>query len=68
MRASFLAGYRQVRALSDEHVHCIDTLMALRDLQMLIWAIEMRDHPAFRHRWQAEIAEILNALKEFITS
>jgi hypothetical protein len=33
--------------------------MDLRDLQMMIWAIEMRDHPAFRHRWEAEVKEVL---------
>jgi Ser/Thr protein kinase RdoA (MazF antagonist) len=66
LRAGFLAGYRQICALSDEHEQYIDTLMALRDLQMMIWAIEMRDHPAFRHKWQEEVTEILNTLKEFV--
>lgn len=66
LRVGFLAGYRQVRPLSDEHEQYLDTLMALRDLQMMLWAIEMRDHPAFRHKWQAEVAEILSVLKEVV--
>ena len=66
LRAGFLAGYRRVRPLSGEHEHYLDTFMALRDLQMMIWAIEMRDHPAFRNKWKAEVAEILKAIKEMV--
>jgi hypothetical protein len=31
---------------------------------MMIWAIEMRNHPAFRTRWQAEVKAVLDDLKK----
>jgi Ser/Thr protein kinase RdoA (MazF antagonist) len=64
LREGFLAGYRRVRPLSFEHEQYLDTFMDLRDLQMIIWAIEMRDHPSFRDRWAAEVKEVLDDLKK----
>jgi Ser/Thr protein kinase RdoA (MazF antagonist) len=66
LRASFLAGYRSVRPLSIEHEQCIDTFFDLRDLQMMLWAIEMREHPAFRDRWAAEVQATLTYIKEVV--
>jgi hypothetical protein len=40
--------------------------MDLRDLQMMIWAIEMRNHPAFRARWAAEVKETLTYIQEVV--
>jgi Ser/Thr protein kinase RdoA (MazF antagonist) len=64
LREGLLAGYRSVRPLSPEHEQVLDTFMDLRDLQMMIWAIEMRDHPAFRDRWESEVKEVLEYMKE----
>jgi Ser/Thr protein kinase RdoA (MazF antagonist) len=66
LRESFLAGYRRVRPLSAEHEGYIDTFMDLRDLQMMIWAIEMRNHPVFRDTWAAEVRETLKYIKEVV--
>lgn len=68
LRAAFLAGYRQVRPLSAAHEQHLDIFMALRDLQMMIWAIEMREHPAFRDSWHSDVQEILKFISQFITS
>jgi Ser/Thr protein kinase RdoA (MazF antagonist) len=62
----FLAGYRSVRPLSAEHERYLETFMDLRDLQMMIWALEMRDHPAFRDTWAAEVRETLKYIKEVV--
>lgn len=40
--------------------------MDLRDLQMMIWEIEMRNHPAFRTIWEAEVRETLKYIKEVV--
>jgi Ser/Thr protein kinase RdoA (MazF antagonist) len=68
LREGFLAGYRSVRSLSPEHEQYLQTFMDLRDLQMMIWAIEMRNHPAFRDRWEAEVKEVLKYIKEIVKS
>jgi Ser/Thr protein kinase RdoA (MazF antagonist) len=64
LRERFLAGYRSIRPLSAEHEQYLDIFMDLRDLQMMIWAIEMRDHPAFRATWEADVKEVLKYIKE----
>lgn len=66
LREGFLAGYRRVRPLSPEHEQYLQTFMDLRDLQMMIWAIEMRDHPAFRDDWEAEVRASLEYIKKII--
>jgi len=33
---------------------------------MMIWAIEMRNHPAFRARWAAEVKAVLDYIKEVV--
>ncbi|MEM7118994.1 MAG: phosphotransferase [Chloroflexota bacterium] len=66
LREAFLAGYRQVRPLSTEHEHHLEIFMALRDLQMMIWAIEMRNHPAFRDSWQSDVDEILKFIQTIV--
>jgi Ser/Thr protein kinase RdoA (MazF antagonist) len=66
LRKSFLAGYRSVRFLSPEHEGYLDTFIALRDLQLIIWKIEMRNHPAFRDGWASSVKEMLQDVKNFV--
>jgi len=33
---------------------------------MMIWASEMRNHPAFRTRWTTEVKEMLDYIKEVV--
>ncbi len=66
LRPAFLAGYRQSRPLSLEHEAYIDTFMALRTLQDMLWDIEERDQPAFRPTWHAQMIHQLQVLREFV--
>jgi Ser/Thr protein kinase RdoA (MazF antagonist) len=66
LREGFVAGYHSVRPLSAEHEQYLDIFMDLRDLQMMIWEIEMRNHPVFRDTWQAEVRETLKYIKEVV--
>jgi Ser/Thr protein kinase RdoA (MazF antagonist) len=66
LRKSFLAGYRRVRDFSPEHEQYLDTFIALRDLQLMTWKIEMRAHPAFRTGWASSVKEMLRDIKDFV--
>jgi Ser/Thr protein kinase RdoA (MazF antagonist) len=68
LRDALLTGYRSVRPLSPEHEGYLQTFMDLRDLQMMLWAIEMRDHPGFRDRWVGWVKETLEYIKEITAS
>lgn len=67
LRAALLAGYRSVRPLAPEHEQELQCFMDLRDLQMMLWAIELRDHPLFRATWEAEVREVLDYFKRVIS-
>lgn len=56
LRAALLSGYRSVRPLPTEHEGYLETLYALRHLQIMIWKMEMRHHPAFQD-WEMDITE-----------
>jgi Ser/Thr protein kinase RdoA (MazF antagonist) len=66
LREGLLAGYRSVRPLTAEHEHYLDTFMDLRDLQMMIWEIEMRAHPAFRATWETEVRATLDYIQDVV--
>jgi Ser/Thr protein kinase RdoA (MazF antagonist) len=65
LRQAFLAGYRKSHPLSMEREGYLETFMALRTLQDMLWDIEERDQPAFRERWHAEMMSQLHRLREF---
>jgi Ser/Thr protein kinase RdoA (MazF antagonist) len=66
LRAGLLKGYRSVRPLSAEHERHLQTFMDLRELQMMIWAIEMRTHPAFRNTWEHKVQASLSYFRQVI--
>jgi Ser/Thr protein kinase RdoA (MazF antagonist) len=66
LRESFLAGYRSVRSLSAGHMQYLDTFIALRYLQVMIWLVELRNHPAFRDTWASSVEELLQGIREFV--
>jgi Ser/Thr protein kinase RdoA (MazF antagonist) len=68
LRQAFLAGYRRSHSLSVEQEKYLETFMALRTLQDLLWDIKERDQPAFHNRWQALLIGHLQVLREFINS
>ncbi|HYP41012.1 MAG TPA: phosphotransferase [Chloroflexia bacterium] len=66
LRAALLQGYRNIRHLSAEHESYLNTYLALRELQLMIWFVDQREHPAFRDYWEADVASGLERLKEFV--
>ena len=66
LRQGLLDGYRSVRALLPEHERYLDRFIAFRDLQLMIYNIEMRDHPAFRDGWASSAKVMLQDLKDFV--
>lgn len=68
LRRSLLAGYRSVRPLSTAHEQHLETFMGLRELQMTIWNLEMRHHPAFRESWAAEVDGGVRVLRRMLES
>lgn len=66
LRKAFLTGYRRNRPLSNEQEERLETFMALRALQDLLWMLEERDQPAFRDQWQVQMLNQLRAIREFV--
>jgi Ser/Thr protein kinase RdoA (MazF antagonist) len=64
LQKAFLTGYRSIRPLTAEQEQYLQTFMDLRDLQMMLWAIEMRNHPAFRSTWEREVQDTLQYFRE----
>lgn len=66
LRKSFLAGYRSIRELPSEHESYLDTFITFRDLQLMIWKIEMRNHPTFQDNWASDVRVTLNDIRTFL--
>ncbi len=66
LRNAFLTGYRRSRPLSVKQERHLETFMALRRLQDLLWVIEERRQPAFRDRWHALMMDQLQELRRFV--
>jgi Ser/Thr protein kinase RdoA (MazF antagonist) len=66
LRQALLMGYRQHRPLPADQESLLDTFIALRTLQNLLGAIEVKDQPAFRDVWEASLAGTLQELRAFI--
>jgi Ser/Thr protein kinase RdoA (MazF antagonist) len=63
LRTALLAGYRRARSLPLAHEGYFDTFFALRYLQLLIWVLESREHPAFRNEWKSWEQDELQQLR-----
>lgn len=63
LRAALLAGYREVRPLSDAHERLIDRYVAYRFLQLMMYQVEHRDEPMFRADWAENATDILGLLR-----
>jgi Ser/Thr protein kinase RdoA (MazF antagonist) len=62
LRAGLLRGYRAVRPLPPEHERYLEVFHGLRLLQLTLWFLEQRDHPAFPD-WESEAGDGLADLK-----
>jgi Ser/Thr protein kinase RdoA (MazF antagonist) len=63
LRAALLRGYGRRRPLPSEPERVLDTLVLLRVLQVMVWVIESRDHPAFQD-WRKWAVYDLALLRE----
>jgi len=68
LRAAMLAGYRTVRPLTARHERLIDAFIALRNMQLTMWAVEHRAEPMFRDSWTRWLESGLDAVRPFATS
>jgi len=66
LRAALLRGYCSIRPFPAQHEAYLDTFLALRRLQLLIWVIESRDHPAFRSGWAEWARNDVQELEQFL--
>lgn len=66
LREAYLAGYRSVRPLPPEHEKYLNTFTALRQMQILLWVLESRQHPAFRQDWAAWAAHDVKKLEKYL--
>ncbi len=66
LRAALLAGYRTIRPFARTHEGYLATFFALRRLQLLMWVLESRDHPAFRADWAARARYDVQQLEHFV--
>jgi len=62
LRDALIAGYAEERPLPGDHVIHLQALFVLRRMQMLLWALESREHAAFRDTWQVWADEELRAI------
>jgi Ser/Thr protein kinase RdoA (MazF antagonist) len=62
LRDALLSAYTEHRGLPDDHAAHLQALFVLRRMQMLIWALESREHAAFRDLWQTWARDELDAI------
>jgi Ser/Thr protein kinase RdoA (MazF antagonist) len=68
LRAGLLAGYRQVRPLPPAHEAYLDTFIALRRLQDMLWVLDTPAHPALGEDPLAQARESLAALPALLAA
>lgn len=68
LRQAFLAGYRQVRPLSDEHEALIDTFIAARLMCHVLWLSAHVDEPAYGERAVRRIQYEVGEMRRFLAS
>jgi Ser/Thr protein kinase RdoA (MazF antagonist) len=66
LRDALIEAYASKRALPEDHLNHLRALFVLRRLQMLMWALESRRHPAFRDRWQVWARDELDAIRDHL--
>jgi Ser/Thr protein kinase RdoA (MazF antagonist) len=67
LRAGLLAGYRRVRPLSAEHEAYLDTFIALRRMQDVLWMLEPGVlHPAIGDDWGAQARYAIGQLPSLL--
>jgi Ser/Thr protein kinase RdoA (MazF antagonist) len=66
LRAAFLNGYRNMRALAwDPEAH-LETFLAMSHVVRLLWVLEHVDHPAYRDWAPTFVARSMQKLRAFL--
>lgn len=66
LRHALLEGYRSIRQFPEAHEEHLEVFMRYRDLQLMMWVIELRNHPLWRGRWQAEVDAVLELTAAYL--
>lgn len=68
LRDAFLAEYTSHLSIAEDHETLIAGLIQLRRVQILLWVLESRHHPAFADEWRESSAEELDAIRRALAS
>ena len=52
LRDAYIGAYAKDGRLPEDHTMHLHALFVLRRMQMLLWVLESREHPAFRDEWR----------------
>jgi Ser/Thr protein kinase RdoA (MazF antagonist) len=66
LRAALLSGYRAVRPLPATLDLALPAWIERRQIDLIMWQIDSRDHPAFRNWWEASVTNDLTRLAAFL--
>jgi Ser/Thr protein kinase RdoA (MazF antagonist) len=67
LRAALLRAYGRLRPLPPDPEQCVETWLIFRRVQLLMWALESRDEPAFA-TWRDDCADDLRKLRAAMAS
>jgi Ser/Thr protein kinase RdoA (MazF antagonist) len=68
LRDALLEAYSVRRPLPDDHARHLRALVLLRQLQVVVWVLESREHPTFRGWWPQWAREELDAIAAAVAS
>ncbi|MBR8836590.1 MAG: hypothetical protein DSM106950_21870 [Stigonema ocellatum SAG 48.90 = DSM 106950] len=66
MREVLLKSYQQIRALPQQHVSCLDALIAARRLHLLRDLLQRQDNPKLRELTPKYIEKSVEEMKQFL--
>lgn len=67
LRAGLLSGYQRIRPLPTRFGEYLDAFIILRDLQILMWSLEMRNNPKSSAQWRVNAMQTFHRMKTFVT-
>jgi Ser/Thr protein kinase RdoA (MazF antagonist) len=62
LRAALLRGYRSLHPLPRNYEELLPAFFDLRRVQVAMWSLELREHPAFRERWRNDALRLIGGL------
>jgi Ser/Thr protein kinase RdoA (MazF antagonist) len=68
LRDALVWAYARTRRLPPDYAVHLDAFVVLRRIQILLWIIESREHPAFRDEWRSWARDELDSIAAAIPS